>query len=359
MGIDDERPVSGGQTSVRPGQTSTAKLLPLPGVPAIYVRLFADLVKSLGHDDRKLFAGMPFDRASLLASDARVSLSDAARLAERGLALAGHEGLGFRYASALKITLHGPVGLLATSSATVGDALAAASRYLGLRAPFLEFVWERDADLVTLEVRSRRDLGRHREFILEAMLLGLVYMTEQVREGTLGDAEIWMTGPEPAYYKRLSATLPVPVRYGMPRCVVRASAHLLDAEPRLADPAVAALALELCEAELGKLFADRRRVAFEVKALLAESEGELPSLARAAKSLGFSSRTLKRRLQDEATTYSELLEVERRERAVRYLRETDLHVSEIAFRLGYRDVANFSRAFRRWTGKNPSAYRAR
>jgi len=208
-------------------------------------------------------------------------------------------------------------------------------------------------------VRSRRELGRHRELILEAMLLGLVYMTEQVREGTLGDAEIWMTGPEPPYYKRLAPTLPVPVRYGMPRCVVRASARLLDEQPRLADPAVAALALELCEAELGKLFADRRCIVDEVKARLSESEGALPSLAQAAKSLGFSSRTLKRRLQDEASTYSELLEAERRERSLRYLRETDLHVSEIAFRLGYRDVANFSRAFRRWTGKNPSAYRSR
>ena len=44
-------------------------------------------------------------------------------------------------------------------------------------------------------------------------------------------------------------------------------------------------------------------------------------------------------------------------RATQMLREEGLSVSEVAFRLGYNDVSNFSRAFRRWTGQSPSDFR--
>jgi AraC-like DNA-binding protein len=39
------------------------------------------------------------------------------------------------------------------------------------------------------------------------------------------------------------------------------------------------------------------------------------------------------------------------------LRETDLAVVEIAAVLDYADAAAFTRAFRRWSGTTPSAWR--
>ena len=44
--------------------------------------------------------------------------------------------------------------------------------------------------------------------------------------------------------------------------------------------------------------------------------------------------------------------------AQRYLRETELTVNEIAYLTGYQDPSNFNRAFRRWQGESPLAYRA-
>lgn len=57
-------------------------------------------------------------------------------------------------------------------------------------------------------------------------------------------------------------------------------------------------------------------------------------------------------------TFSALIDAERRRRALLLLRSRELSIQQIGERLGYSDVANFTRAFRRWTGKTPSAYRS-
>ncbi|MGB4342062.1 MAG: AraC family transcriptional regulator ligand-binding domain-containing protein [Moraxellaceae bacterium] len=347
---------------MKSGQTSTRRRQALPGIPGIYVLLFCDLVRQLGYDDRRLLEGLELQRSQLLAPDARVSVADAAQVLHRGLAIAGHEGLGFRYASALKVTLHGSLGLLALSSMTIRDALEAGTHYLGLRAPFLDFVWQtgpdaHDQSRIKLEVRERFPLGRQHDFIMEAMLMGLVYMVQQLNEDALDDAEVWLTGPPPPHYATLAESLPVPVRYNAPFCMVQASAVLLDQRPRLADPSIAALAREQCEAEFQKLFAAPESLLLDVRQRLVEYEEGTLSLEQMADRLHMSSRTLKRRLQDEGANYREIVEAVLRERATRLLMETDLPVSEIAFRTGYNDVSNFTRAFKRWTGKTPRDFR--
>jgi AraC-like DNA-binding protein len=70
-----------------------------------------------------------------------------------------------------------------------------------------------------------------------------------------------------------------------------------------------------------------------------------------------SPRTLKRRLAEHGVTYSSLAEGELREKAMLLLRSVDLSLEQVAERTGYSDVANFTRAFRRWTGQTPAQYR--
>jgi AraC-like DNA-binding protein len=79
--------------------------------------------------------------------------------------------------------------------------------------------------------------------------------------------------------------------------------------------------------------------------------------ADVAKALGFSVRTLQRRLADADVKFSDVLDNVRREHLQGYLRENALSLTEIAFLLGYSDQSSFNRAFRDWFGTSPSAYR--
>ncbi|HEX4420058.1 MAG TPA: AraC family transcriptional regulator ligand-binding domain-containing protein [Kofleriaceae bacterium] len=98
--------------------------------------------------------------------------------------------------------------------------------------------------------------------------------------------------------------------------------------------------------------ADRVRAA-----LLEMLPGGAPNMADVAKKLGTSARTLQRRLHGEQASYQAVLHRTRCELASHYLNNTELPSAEIAYLLGYEDPNCFFRAFRGWTGINPSLAR--
>ncbi|WP_245932435.1 AraC family transcriptional regulator [Isoalcanivorax indicus] len=332
-------------------------------MPAIYLLLLCDVVRRWGLDDQALIEGLGVDRASLLDGQRRVSLQICHTAACRAVALAGDRGLGLAYARALNVTLHGSVGMMALSSPSIGAALDAAARYVTLRAPFLAVSQSResgrDGEVAVIHVRSLWDLGELDRFIMESMLVGLAHMAQQLLGAPLLGGQIWLTGEPPDYADTLTREMPVPLHYGSESCQLRVPAVLLAAAPRLADPTVAALAQEQCELEFRQLFASVQSVAERLRQLLANwPEGEpIPSLETTAERLHLSSRTLKRRLQEEGMNYRDITDGWLCERACALLEEPRLAVSEIAWRLGYNDVSNFSRAFRRWTGQTPRQWR--
>ncbi|MFI6586790.1 helix-turn-helix domain-containing protein [Embleya sp. NPDC050493] len=90
---------------------------------------------------------------------------------------------------------------------------------------------------------------------------------------------------------------------------------------------------------------------------VAHALGEELSLELVAQRMAMSPRTLQRRLSDLETTWRDEIESVRHERAGTLLRETDLPIQSIAGRLGYTDARALRRAFQRWTGQTPDAYR--
>ena len=79
---------------------------------------------------------------------------------------------------------------------------------------------------------------------------------------------------------------------------------------------------------------------------------------RVARALGCSRQTLYRRLKAEGLTFAGVLDDLRRREALQLIRDMSRSVKEIGYRLGFSDPAAFSRAFKRWTGKSPQAFRA-
>lgn len=81
------------------------------------------------------------------------------------------------------------------------------------------------------------------------------------------------------------------------------------------------------------------------------------SIEMIATQIGFSRRTIQRRLAEENTTFQEQLNTVRKEMAKMYLKDTNISTKEIAFLLGYDETNSFLRAFKVWTGKTISEYR--
>jgi AraC-like DNA-binding protein len=84
-----------------------------------------------------------------------------------------------------------------------------------------------------------------------------------------------------------------------------------------------------------------------------------PNIGLAAEVAGMSVRTFQRRLAAANLSYSRLIEQARFDKAMRLLAEPHISLINIAFELGYTEPANFTRAFRRWTGISPRLFRRR
>jgi AraC-like DNA-binding protein len=125
-----------------------------------------------------------------------------------------------------------------------------------------------------------------------------------------------------------------------------------------ADPHLSEILLRYCEETLSS----RRKASssFRVKvenAIAPVLPHGKPKATTIADKLNVSQRTLARRLGEEDTNFAEILDEMRCELAVRYLEDPKLSISQIAWLLGFREVAAFTHAFRRWTGKPPSMMR--
>ncbi len=118
------------------------------------------------------------------------------------------------------------------------------------------------------------------------------------------------------------------------------------------------LLLKSCEAALADRRGDKSQLRTRVENAISSGLPHGRVLGKdVARSLGMSERTLARNLSDEGLNFTEILQQMRRDLAVRYLDDRNLHVSKIAWLLGFHEVSAFTHAFKRWTGKSPSQIR--
>lgn len=353
-----------------PGPEKERQMLGLFLVPGVYLRVMAETVRKLGHNDRLLYEGLNFSAEDLKANDSRVFVTDAMVMVERALHLAGRDGLSFVLARELRLTIHGTLGFAALTSPTFADALDSVRRYLQLRVPFLSMSQSESDDRVMVKLCTEFEVPGLYPFLAETVTATLVMLTEQLldrndaekhglvmKAGKLPGVTVCLSAPEPPWYERFADQLPASFEYGQQDETVVMPRDILKVRMRLADAEASRMARDQCEFELQKALKEQGDIALAVRNMLRTMPGPLPSLESMAERFSVSSRTLKRRLADRDTSYREIVEGVLKDRAIQLLRYTNQSISEIAYDLGYADLSNFSRAFRKWTGKSASEFR--
>jgi AraC-like DNA-binding protein len=130
----------------------------------------------------------------------------------------------------------------------------------------------------------------------------------------------------------------------------------LEGAPKLGNEITYALIVDLCD-QLMDEFQLHVGLAGKVREFLLVNLARPTSFEVVARHLEMTARTLRRKLEEEKTSYRELVDELKMQVAIKYLRDTDLTVEDIAFSLGFSDAANFRHAFRRWTGCAPNEFR--
>ena len=332
-----------------------------PTISIAYLQLLLEILAERGIGAQALLAGVALDPALLEDSAARMSPNQWTLLVMRAQALTGDPALGYEYGLRMRPTVHGVLGYAAMSAASLRQAQEISARYARVRQAGFTFEFDEDREYGRLILRERQPIPVMRQFFIENILLGIARATAVLLGRDLLDIpgmEICFDSDEPPYHAAWRHRLPS-TRFQQAHNMVRLPVHYLDQPPVMADPLASHGAIALCERELALAAGQEADITQRVRAQLVPGEDGYLTLEQVADTLCVSSRTLKRHLQRAGTSFLLLLEESRRRDAQQLLQHSPLPVHAIAAQLGYRNPANFSRAFSKWTGESPLAFRRR
>lgn len=328
-------------------------------VPVSYVWLVLELAAEHGASQASLLQGLDFPEGLLHHPDARMPLRpDYATLCRRALALSGEPGLGYEFGLRASLTTHGMVGYGFMSQANLRQVLAFAKRFGSvLRLPawnLLFFEEDGQACMRAVESIEPNDLY---PFSAQQVLVSCYTLLLQLMPECRSHVSLFFNTPEPAYQARYAGRLPT-CHFMSPFNELRLPECWLDLPLHMADRVSAQLSERACTRELTQMQnLPHDALIQRVQALLFSGPGGYLAVGDMARQLSLSPRTLARQLQARGTSYREQLQKAQRRDSLTLLRDPQLSIADVACRLGYSSVSNFTRACKEWHGEMPARLR--
>lgn len=252
-------------------------------------------------------------------------------------------------------TTFGILGFAFLSSPTMRDAVTVALRYYDLSFAFaIPDVTVGDG-LVHLALDDRLLPADVARFLVERDLAAIHTVIDELLPTGVPLSALEFRFAEPPVADQYEATFGLRPRFGRPANVATFDASYLDSPLPLAN----AHTVAMCEAQCREIVARRRArsgTAHEVRELLTRLGALGSPMPSVARELNLSTRTLRRRLEEEGTSFRALLDEVREALAEELLTKGAIPVEDVAVRLGYAEASSFIHAFKRWKGVTPIAY---
>jgi AraC-like DNA-binding protein len=299
-----------------------------------------------------------FSAAQAADPDARISLTLETALWQEGARLTNDPDFGLHAAERLQPGAFDVLDYAVRTAPTARVALERLARYNRIEHDVAVFAIIDRGHATRVEHRFGDGSQVQSRHSAEFTLASQVVIGSQITGTRMQPRAVEFVHARPAStaeHERLFGVVP---RFSMPVNALEWDREDLERPNPNADPALARVMLRHADAVLATYPAPAARSSDRVRALIANelATGEI-TLARAAKALKMSERSLQRRLAEDGLTFDTLLDDVRRQLSLRYLADPTIAVSEVAYLLGYSEPSPFHRAFRRWTGKTPSEAR--
>ena len=320
-------------------------------------RLAIARLKSAGVPVEPLLRRVGLTPEVIANPEERLSVRSQITLLDQAAVALKDDYLGFTLARDFDPREFGLLYYVMASSRTLGDALKRVARYSHITNEAVVVGYrEQNGLIISLGYAGvPRHSDRHQlEFCEFAVLRLCRVLTGQ----NLVPQHFWISHHRSGINSEMARFVGTAVEFGATTDEFALNANAGELPLIHADPYLNNLLLKHCEAALvdrrGNVSQLRTRVENTISSLLPHGRVVVDDVAR---SLGMSKRTLARKLSDEGLNFTEVLQQLRRDLAVRYLDDRKLHVSKIAWLLGFNEVSTFTHTFKRWTGKTPRQMR--
>lgn len=297
--------------------------------------------------------GSGIEVAQLYDAAALTSVRQYAVVCRNAVSLSCAADTAFRVGARLHLSAYGMYGYALMSCLSLRDFFRLGVKYHHLATPAVSIDWMEYPDKVVwlfpdaLISSPSREL---REFLIEQQFSAHVTHIRDVTSPDCSPIRARFSYPAPAHAARYPEYLGCPCYFDQEQCELVYDTALLDRKPQLAHHITATLLQETCDRLIGQTKASVG-ASGEVYRLMMSTPGSLPSMEAVASTMHMTSRTLRRRLLAEKTSFVGILDDVRCSLALEYLKTTKLSADDIATLLGFNDSAAFRRALKRWTGK--------
>jgi AraC-like DNA-binding protein len=264
--------------------------------------------------------------------------------------------IGLRAGDSLESGDFDIVELTARCCPSVQDGILCGARYVHLISESVEMTLVHEASTALWCFRANGATVPHpaaNDFVVAAGA-NLLRRYARMVEPPL---EVHFMHPEPADIEPYKQAFRTTLRFGMPSNGILLDAAQLTLPLLRDDPTVRAAFEAYAREQLDCLATGVRRRIVDVAA--EELRAGKLTMTSVSHRLGLSAATLRRRLEDEGTTFREIVDEVRRGLAEQHLVDRRFGIGEIAFLLGFSNVSAFNKAFRRWNASSPSEFRAR
>ncbi len=254
----------------------------------------------------------------------------------------------------------GPLALVLKLGDTTGECVENALKYLryhtnGINIEILKYPNQGIAEFRYTPLPPLHNVRQLAENAIGIACTAMRFLVSSEKQNPL---RVTFQHRQPKDTKLHEEFLACPIEFNQPTNSMFFDLALLEMETLGSDNQVADVIYSYLDSEIDKLEAD-----LSLESSVAAMIGQLLPTGRysidlIATGLAVQPKTLQRRLRDDGTSYSSILEKVRTDTATRLLRETGIPVTTVAGLCGYSNPAAFNLAFRKWYDSTPGQYRS-
>jgi len=315
--------------------------------------MLLDYAAQQGLDRAQLMRRVGLSEDILKDPDSRIKTAKGAQLWRAVAEALDDPALGLHVGATVEAKQLGLVGYAIFHSRDGHSALHRFARYVRILSEAVQFEVDQVGGntVITWQVHPALAALRHP---VEAGVTLLVALARDITGVHVNPVRVELPGPRPEMPGEYRSYFECPVIWDQAAARIEFSLEQMSLPTRAPDATLVAYLDDLATIKLNPLEErDESMIEAVRRTLWTMLPGGRPDLWRTAEELGVSVRTLQRRLGEEQSSFSRVLDELRRDLSSELLTDRKLSVSEVAFMLGYSEPSAFQRAYRRWFGVSP------
>lgn len=315
-------------------------------------------VEQAGIDARLALEGSGISLDTIRDLSSKLKITDEYVIYRNALRLLPERNISVEIGLAARASVYGLLGYAFLTAPTLREALAVAAEFPALIANGFNITLDEDNDVARLNFSDYSGAADLKAEYAELAVASFKRTCSDILGEEMQLICVGLEGKRSAEKaERCSTQFGCTVVLDQVKNYLQFSAAYLDNTLPMADPVSFMEILDICRRQ-NREYAAEREWLIQVKAIIAETLKEPVPLEDIASRMHCSPRTLRRQLGVLKTSYRQLLDDVRFDNAKQMLKEGKLKTDQIAESLGFCDGAGFRRAFQRWSGQAPGAYKA-